>query len=379
MRAANYLLIIVAFLVAIGLTIVTSTGWTVVLADVSGKLYKGRAMFFLERQLIWLSVSILAALIVGRINYRRWRNLAFPLFIVSLILLALVFVPGLGAKTKGSHRWINLKVMQFQPSELAKFALVTTLAWWMTRKKVYPQDFMRGVLAPMIWIGLIAGSIFVEPDFGTALLCALVGMAIIFLAGVKFRYLFVFGAAGISLFALAIMQNKTRLNRVLAFLMPDQYAQTSGYQLINSIYAFVAGGLKGEGLGASVQKFFYLPEAHTDFIYAILAEELGLFASLAVLLLFTGFCICGLIISFNARDAFGKLLAFGLTMMITVQAILNIGVVTGCLPTTGITLPFISYGGSSLIMSLVMVAVLLNIARQSASDLPPKNLKRQSG
>ncbi len=361
MRVTTLLLLFVAVLTAFGLVMLASA------SGVKAIELCGDPMFFVNRQLLWLAVAALAACVISRIDYHLWRALAVPLFIVSAILLVLVLVPGIGAKVGGSRRWLRLGPMQIQPSELAKFAMVIVLAWWMARERMRSREFGRGVLAPMAMLGLIAGLIFMEPDFGTTMLCGLVGMAIMFAGGARWSYLLLFAGSGFTLFCVAVMHNEVRRSRVLAFLDPEKYAQTYSFQLINAINAFVAGGWRGVGLGASVQKHFYLPEAHTDFIFAIIGEELGLPATLGVVLLFAGICGCGLRISFKAPDLFGRLLAFGLTLLITAQAMFNIGVVTGCLPTKGLTLPFISFGGSSLVMSLAAVAVLLNIAQQSDS------------
>jgi cell division protein FtsW len=196
----------------------------------------------------------------------------------------------------------------------------------------------------------------------------LVGMGIMFIGGTRIGYLAIAAALGCSGFLLAIMQSPERMRRIFAFLNPDKYAQDEAFQLLNAIYAFVIGGGSGVGLGASLQKHFYLPEAHTDFIFAIVGEELGIGASVGVVLLFLGFLFCGLRISLRAVDAFGRLVAFGITSMITLQAAINIGVVTGCLPTKGLPLPFISFGGTSIAVSLLMVGVLVNIALQAGSE-----------
>jgi cell division protein FtsW len=361
-RVTTLLLLIVAVLTVFGL---------VMLASASGvkaiELY-GDPMFFVYRQLLWLALALLVAGVISRIDYRRWRYLAVPVFILSVILLVLVLIPGIGTKVGGSRRWLRFGVMQIQPSEFAKFSLVIVLAWWMARERMRSREFGRGVLAPMTMLGLIAGLIFLEPDYGTTMLCGLVGMAIMFAGGALLRYLVLFAGSGLTLFCIAVMHNEVRRGRVLAFLAPEKYAQTYSFQLINAINAFVAGGWRGVGLGASVQKHFYLPEAHTDFIFAIIGEELGMLGTLGVVLLFAGICACGMRISIKAPDWFGRLLAFGLTILITMQAMFNIGVVTGCLPTKGLTLPFISFGGSSLMMSLAAIAVLLNIAWQSSAE-----------
>ncbi len=372
MRVTTLLVLIVAVLMALGLVMLASA------SGVKAIELCGDPMYFVKRQLLWLAVALLAGGIISRIDYRHWRTLAVPLFLGSVILLALVLVPGIGAKVGGSRRWLRWGTLQLQPSELAKFGMIVSLAWWMARERMRSREFGRGALVPMLILGLTAGLIFIEPDYGTTMLCALVGMAVMFAGGARLRYLALFAATGFSFFCMAVMHNEVRRGRVLAFLEPEKYAQTYSFQLINAINAFIAGGWRGVGLGASVQKHFYLPEAHTDFIFAIIGEELGLVATLAVVLLFAGICGCGLRISFKAPDLFGRLLAFGLTMLITLQAMFNIGVVTGCLPTKGLTLPFISFGGSSLVMSLAAIAVLLNIAQQSDADGARQPLRKSA-
>ncbi len=344
----------------------------VMLASTSGiraqALY-GDPQYFVKRQLIWGLLALVAGVIAARMDYHRWRFLAVPVFGVAVILLALVFVPGVGAKIGGSRRWLHFGSFGFQPSEFAKFALILVMAWWMAREQRYASDFSRGAVLPGGVLAVAAGLIFLEPDFGTTLLAATVGMAIMYAGGTRVIYLILFAISGLSVFSLAIMRDEVRLHRILAFLDPDKYSQTYSFQLVSSITAFIAGGLSGVGLGQSMQKQYYLPEAHTDFIFAIIGEELGVFATVAVVLLFAGIFFCGLRISYRSSDIFGRLLAFGITMMITLQAAINIGVVTGCLPTKGLPLPFISFGGSSLIMSLVEIGVLINIAQHDQNPV----------
>jgi len=211
-------------------------------------------------------------------------------------------------------------------------------------------------------MGVVLLLVFLEPDYGTTLLIGAVGMAILFLGGTRLSYLSIISVACLCLFAVAIAHDPNRLGRFLAFLHPERYAEDKAFQLTQGINAFVSGGPYGTGLGHGMQKQYYLPEAHTDFILPIIAEELGFGASIGVLLLFLGIFVCGIAIVVRARDTFGRLLAFGITLTLTLQAMLNIGVVTGCLPTKGLALPFISYGGSSMVMSGVMIGVLVNVA-----------------
>jgi cell division protein FtsW len=241
------------------------------------------------------------------------------------------------------------------------------LSAWTTRVGRKSATIMDGLVKPGAILAVMAGLIFLEPDFGTTMLVAVVGGAILFAGGAPWPHLLGGATVGLAGFAVAILHDEVRRGRILAFLMPDKYP-AAAYQLGQSVQAFTLGGFWGVGLGQSLQKQYFLPEAHTDFILAIIGEELGLVATCLVIALFAGFLICGMIISLQAPDMFGRLLGTGFTLMTTIQAAINVGVVTGCLPTKGLPLPFISYGGSSLLMSLVGVGVLVNIARQGVTD-----------
>lgn len=362
-KTPTVLILIVLTLAVFGIVMLASTSGLKALVIYNDPNY------FVKRQGAWLVLGLVAAAITAKIDYHHWRFFAIPILILAVALLVLVFVPGIGVKIGGSRRWLHLGFMSFQPSELGKFALILMLAWWLARQQRRVREFFRGAVMPAIFLGSIAGLIFIEPDFGTTLLCAVVGLAIMFVGGSRAIYLGVFAVTGLSLFSAAVMRDAVRMSRILAFLEPDKYAQTYSFQLINAIKAFIMGGTTGVGLGESMQKHYYLPEAHTDFIFAIIGEELGIGATLAVVLLFAALFFCGLRISFRAPDMFGRLMAFGIIMMITLQALINIGVVTGCLPTKGLPLPFISFGGSSLVLSLASIGVLLNIALHARGEI----------
>lgn len=361
-KTTSILVGIVLVLVTLGVVMLAST------SSIQGDQLFHDPGYFLKRQLIWLAVAFISAFLTSNIDYHYWKPLAVPLALFSVVLLVMVLIPGVGLNIKGSSRWLRVGPANFQPSELAKLATVIFLAWWMARVQRRATELVRGLVIPLVGLGLILGLIFIEPDFGTTMLIGVVGMTLMFIGGTRVSYLIVAASVGLCGFTLAIMQDAERMRRITAFLNPEKYAKDEAFQLLNAIYAFVVGGGAGVGLGQSLQKRFYLPEAHTDFIFAILGEELGLAASLLVIVLFLGLFICGVRISFRAQDQFGKLLGFGLTMMIVLQAAINIGVVTGSLPTKGLPLPFISFGGSSLLMSLAMVGVLVNIARQSGDE-----------
>jgi cell division protein FtsW len=256
--------------------------------------------------------------------------------------------------------------VSFQPSELAKLTTVMMLAGWLTRAARSPKRFVDGLLKPGLALGMILGLILIEPDYGTTALVAAVAGVLLYVGGCRLWQLALGGAGGVAVLAFGIMHDPERKERILAFLFPDRYPEAY-YQLGQSIDAFMLGGPLGVGLGESLQKHYYLPEAHTDFILAIVGEELGMVATIGVLVLFALYLAAGTIISLRAPDLHGRLLGFGLTLMVVLQAALNVGVVTGCLPTKGLPLPFISYGGSSVLMSLAGVGILLNIARHAVA------------
>lgn len=350
-RAATLLITFALGLMAIGIVILYST------SSARG----ADPLFYTKRQLMWMLASLVGGTVLAKLDYHLWRRLALPLVIVTLVLLGAVFLPGIGDAAKGSARWLNIGPVHFQPSELAKLTVIVGLSAWMTRYGRRAGELKYGLLYPMLPLALILGLVFLEPDFGTTFVTAVVGFLILFLGGTRISHLLVTGTIGLLGFAVAVMQDPIRLARILAFLFPERYPEQA-YHLQQSEIAFIMGGWLGVGLGNSMQKRLYLPEAHTDFILSILAEEWGFAASLLVLLLFVGVFICGMTISVRSRDPFGRYLAFGITNMLCVQAAINIGVVTGCLPTKGLPLPFISYGGSSMLMSVAMLAVLLSVA-----------------
>jgi cell division protein FtsW len=356
-RAATLLVTFALGLMAIGIVILYST------SSARGD----DPLFYTKRQCMWLLLALAIGALVAKLDYRHWRRLAIPLLIVNVMLLIAVFLPGIGSAAKGAARWLKLGPVRFQPSELAKLTVVVGLSTWLTRFGRRTSELKYGLIYPMLPLGLVLGLIFLEPDFGTTFVVAIVGFMLLFLGGTRLSHLLVTGGVGLVGFAVAVAQDPVRLARILAFVWPDKYPEQA-YHLKQSKIAFILGGWFGVGLGNSMQKRLYLPEAHTDFILSILGEEKGLMASLLVLLLFVGIYICGMTICVRALDPFGRYLAFGITNMLCVQAAINIGVVTGCLPTKGLPLPFISYGGSSMLISVVMVALLLSVAQHSTQD-----------
>lgn len=345
---------IVLLLLALGIVMLASA------SSVKGSDVYKDSHYFLIRQLIWLSLAVVAGGVTASIDYHQWKKWWIPLVALAVVLLIVV----LGChKVNGSHRWMRLGPISVQPSEFAKFVLVIMMSVRMAGLGAKAATFFEGIVKPGALLALLLGLVFLEPDFGTTVLLGAVGCAIMFAGGCPSRPLIAGVVVGVTLFAVAVYFDPVRAGRVLAFLHPEKYPDKA-YHLLQSLQSFTLGGGWGVGLGESLQKHFFLPEAHTDFILAIIGEELGLPATMMVVLLFAGFLVCGMAISIQAPDLFGRLLGVGFTLMTTIQAVINIGVVTGCLPTKGLALPFISYGGSSLIVSMMCVGVLINIARQ---------------
>ena len=354
------IILIVLALTALGVvTLASSSG---VRADFN----YNDSYFFLKRQFVWIVTAVLACYAMYRVDYHRWRDYAVPLVVAVVFLLVLVRIPHIGTKVNGCWRWLRFGPVSVQPSEFAKFMVIVAVSAWVTRLGPRIRDLKKGLLYPFGGIFIVMLLILAGPDFGTAMLCGVVGGLILFVGGSQWKPLAGVGGVGIVGFGIAIWLDPLRRERVLAFLNPEKYKTGAGYHLIQSLNAFYCGGWHGVGLGNSMQKQFFLPEAHTDFILSIMGEELGFLAPLSVLLLFFALMVCGLIVAVRAPDRYGRLVAFGITMMLTVQAFFNIGVVTGCLPTKGLALPFISYGGSSMVVSLMLIGVLLNIAFQAS-------------
>ena len=347
---------IVLLLLALGIVMLASA------SSVKGSAVYKDSNYFLYRQLIWMAAALVAGGITASIDYHVWQRWWIPLSVFAGLLLVLVLVPHVGVKINGSHRWIRIGPISTQPSEFAKFALVIMLSSWMAKCGGKGRTLIQGIVKPGLLLVPFLALVIKEPGFGTTILLAVVGCAIMFAGGSPKRYLGLGIAVGLIGIAVMIMHDPVRAGRVLAFVQPEKYP-AAAYHLQQSEQAFTLGGVWGVGLGESLQKHFYLPEAHTDFILAIIGEELGLAATMLVVILFAGFLACGTMISFQAPDIFGRLMGIGFTLMTTVQAVINVGVVTGCLPTKGLALPFISYGGSSLLVSMMCVGVLINIAR----------------
>ena len=324
----------------------------------------GSAYTFLLRQLAWAVVGMTVMVLVMNFDYRRWKHPAVVFSLLGLTTLMLVAVFFLD-RAHNTHRWFRLGPLSFQPSELAKPVLILFLAYFL-ESRTKSMDDWRGTLLPAVLPALVfAGLIIKQPDLGTALACLAVTAVVLFVSGIRLRYFAYAAAAFIPLFYFLVVRVQWRYDRILAFLNPYSDPLGRGFHIIQSLIAVGTGGFTGVGLMEGKQKLFYLPEPHTDFIFAVIAEELGLIGAMAVVALFTVFLLRGLRAALRAQDPFARFLATGITAMVVVQALLNISVVIGLLPTKGIPLPFISYGGSSLLVTLASVGVLLNITQHT--------------
>jgi cell division protein FtsW len=321
--------------------------------------------FFLKKQVFWALLGALGLWGALRFDYRRLEGWVLPALLIAGVLLVLVLIPPIGQTINGTRRWIRLGPVSFQPAELAKLALVIYLAAFFARKRDDIGDFRRGVLPPLAVAGALAALVFAQPDLGTCLTLVALTFGLLFLAGGRVRHLAIVVAPAIPLLALAIWAAPYRLRRITAFVDPWADPRGSGFQIIQSWLALGNGGLLGQGVGASKQKLFYLPESHTDFIFAIIGEELGFLGGATIVLLFMVFAWRGLRIGLRAPDPFGAYLALGITVLIATQTLVNLGVVTGLLPTKGLPLPFISFGGSALLVTMLSTGVLLNISQHA--------------
>jgi cell division protein FtsW len=321
-------------------------------------------------QLTWCGVGLAACVVATCMDYRWLKKIAWVLVLLAVILLALVLVPGIGEYRGGARRWFNFEKIHlgkflFQPSEFAKIALIIGLAWYAEKYQRSMGTFFRGLVIPCVMIGVVLGLIFVEPDRGTTILLGAVCGMMLLIAGVRLFYVAPPMALAVAGLSYSLWTDNLRRQRILSWLEPELHKTDGAYQSWQSMVAFGSGGWSGLGLGNGRQKLGFVPEHHTDFIFSIIGEELGLIATMGVLLGFVLLVICGLYIAWRAPDMFGLLLGSGITFLIGLQALINIGVVTGALPNKGLPLPFISYGGSNLLLMLGCVGVLLSIARFS--------------
>jgi cell division protein FtsW len=325
----------------------------------------GDPLLFFRKHVVALAVGVAAMAAVSRVRLRWFERAAYPLALCAFLMLIAVLVPGLGVVRGGARRWIALGHFSFQPAEFVKLALVFYLARSLSNKGERMTQFSIGILPHLLVVGTCVLLVVAQPDFGTAAICVLVMGLMLWGGGARPAHLVALVLAALPPLVLTLVYTPYRWRRILAFLDPWRYSQDIAFQLVQSLIAFGSGGLTGIGLGESQQKMFFLPEAHTDFIFALVGEELGTCGALAVLALFALIGMRGFRIAMRHPDRFASLLAFGVTLVILLEAVVNVGVVVGLLPTKGLALPFLSYGGSALICTMVQVGILAALSRMT--------------
>ena len=318
--------------------------------------------FYLGRQALFVLIGIFLLVIVKNIPVELYRRIVYPILFISFALLVMLFIPGVAKKIGGAYRWIQIGPFALQPSELVKLALAVYMAYSMSKKGTNMSSFSKGLLPHLLVVGTFMFMILIQPDLGTTVILGCWLMILLFVAGLNVFHLLAMIIIALPMVLWLITHAEYRLNRLLAFMKPWEYPQGLGFQIIHSFLAFGSGGIWGVGLGNSKQKLLYLPEPHTDFILSILGEELGLIGIAVIILLFAVLIVRGIKIALDASDLYSSYLALGITILLGLQVVINMGVVMGLLPTKGLTLPFLSYGGSSLLVNLVGIGILMSIS-----------------
>ncbi len=367
-RSVLVLLLAVGGLLAVGIVMLASTGEFA--EDAHGRPY-----FFLHHQLGWLAVGSIVCWCVSRVDYHFWIKNWRWLYIGAVVLLVLCFIPPIGARINGSSRWIRLGFGTFQPSELGKFAAVSMLAWWFSREERVEGQKLKGFVVPLALVSFLMGLIVLEVDVGSTALIGATTLVIMIVAGSPWKFVLPVIGAGVGVIASAILLMPERMGRFLAFLHPERYPKDA-YQTEQGLIALGSGGISGLGLGNGRQKLLYLPFAHTDFIFPVIGEELGLAGTLGIVLAYILFILGGVTIAVKARDRAGLLFGMGIVMIIATQAAVNLGVTTQLLPNKGLPLPFISYGGSNLLFCMACVGVLINIYRQGLTEQEEEQMEQ---
>jgi cell division protein FtsW len=363
------LLISTLLLLGLGLVMVFSAS-----ANMSEERF-GSAYLFVRKQILWDILGLAALIYCMRTDYHRWQKLSLGLLVVAFVLLTAVLV--IGPVVKGARRWIPLGFMNIQPSEVAKLAIIVWLSDYLDRHRSQIRDFQKGFLPPLVILGLLCVLILKEPDLGTPMLLGVTGIVLLFLSGADSVHIFSLMGASLLPLYYELFHVGYRYRRLMSFLDPWADASGTGYQLTQSLLAFGSGGLFGKGLGASQLKLLYLPDPHTDFIFPVIGEELGFVGAMAVVALFVFWGLRGWQVAKRAPDLFGQLLAAGITCWILLQAAINMSVSCGLFPTKGLPLPFVSFGGSSLIISLAAVGILLNISGRARVSHSPSARRQE--
>ena len=366
-----YFIFIITFLLSvIGIIMISSASIAV------GERYFSDPYWFVRRQIIWWVISLILFIIFSKINYHFYFKIYIFFILIAIGLLAIVLIPSFSIEIGGSRRWLNLLFFNIQPSEVAKLAVIIFLCDTLN-KKYRKRSSIKNILFPaFVVLVIVTVLIFLEPDLSTVIIIWAVAFTVLFVGNVKFQHIFSLGIIGIAVIVGYMMMEEYRRERIFAFIDKTTGGTGVNFQVNQSLIALGSGSITGVGLGNSVQKYSYLPEAHTDFIFAILGEEFGLVGTTIVLLLFFLFTLFGIRVCLKTEEFFGRILAAGMTALIAIQVIINVAVVIGLLPVTGLTLPFISFGGSSLLICMVSVGILLNISRQNITVV--KNNTREA-
>jgi len=364
-KSAYILFLAVLGLLVIGIVMLFST--SAFARDSHGDVY-----FFIKRQAIWFGVGLVVCIFAALTDYHLWQRTWWLWFAVALVILALCYVPHIGMRLNGSRRWIGWGPITLQPSELAKVAVIFFLASWFSRYEKTDRKLLVGFILPLAIISLPAVLVLGEVDLGTTALIGTTAFVVMFIAGASPLWLGAVSLTGLGTLLILATQISERMGRLSAFLHPQLFKEDAGLQQMQALIAWGSGGMEGLGLGNGRQKMLYLPYAHTDFIFPIVGEELGLRFSLLVVFLFVVIIVCGTMIALHAKDRFGLLLGCGVVSLLALQAAVNIGVTTSLLPNKGLPLPFISYGGSNLVACMFGVGLLLNIYRQGILEPPHK-------
>ncbi|HWX77089.1 MAG TPA: putative lipid II flippase FtsW [Candidatus Acidoferrales bacterium] len=354
----KWLFLAVAALAAVGVTMVLSTSYLYAQERFADGTY------FLRKQLFAMTAGLTALVVCSLVPAATYRRLAYPVLALTFVVLVLVLIPGIGVSRGGARRWLMLSGFAFQPAEMAKLAVVLYLAHSMAKKEEMIRTFSVGVLPHLIVAGGFLGALLLEPDFGTALILTMLLYLMLFIGGARVHHLLATGLMALPVLIYVMLKAEYRLRRLMTFMDPWREASSSGFQIIQSLIAFGSGQLWGRGLGESRQKLFYLPEAHTDFVFSVIGEELGLLGALLVLALFGVIIARGLRLTSRIEEPFDQYLAFGLTVLLGLQALIHMGVVMGLMPTKGLVLPFISYGGSAMVINLMEAGILLGLSRR---------------
>jgi len=330
----------------------------------------GDGLYFLKKQARYAILGILAMTVAMKVDYLILKRYAGVVLLVGFILLLLVFVPGIGGKAKGASRWIRLFGVNFQPSEFAKLALIVFMAYSLEKNQEKLKKLLAGFLPYMVILAMLIGTLVMQKDLGAALTLFAIAFGMLLLAGTRLHYLLSVFLLSLPIIGFLIYTEGYRIRRWVAYLNPWEHRNDDGFQLVQSLIGFGNGGIMGQGLGEGKQKLFFLPEAHTDFILSVIGEELGLVAVLIVIAIFALLVHRAIMVATNAADTFGRFLAYGIALMIGIESVVNIAVATGLLPTKGLALPFLSYGGSSLLVTLSAVGILLSVSRRAKRALP---------